>query len=249
MKFTKVKFDILLNTAIITLNNPTKLNAWDSAMRKKIYEIIQTCRKNKKIKSVIITGSGNKSFCSGQDLNEISNNVNVNKWIDSFKNVYYAIRSLEKPVLACVNGVAAGSGFQLALLADIIITHKKARFGQVEINNGIASVTGPAIMKIFLGMSKTIELTLTGKLINGQEAFKLGFIHKLVSRNKVFSTTLQFAKELEKKSVQAMILTKKNFWQMMKKDFDKAFAEAKKIHRVTFKKKTSQQMIKKFLNS
>jgi len=152
-------------------------------------------------------------------------------------------------VLACVNGVAAGSGFQLALLADIIVTHKNARFGQVEINNGIASVTGPAIMKIFLGMSKTIELTLTGKLINGLEAFKLGFIHKLVSQKKVFSTTLEFARELEKKSSHAMLLTKKNFWQMMKKDFDSAFAEAKKIHRVTFKKKTSQQMIKKFLNS
>jgi enoyl-CoA hydratase len=249
MKLAKVKLDIFHNTAVISLNNPTKLNAWDFSMRKKIYEIIQYCKKNKKIKSVIITGSGNKSFCSGQDLNEISNNVNVDKWIDSFKKVYYAIRSLEKPVLACVNGVAAGSGFQLALLADIIVTHKNARFGQVEINNGIASVTGPAIMKIFLGMSKTIELTLTGKLINGLEAFKLGFIHKLVSQKKVFSTTLQFAKELEKKSSHAMLLTKKNFWQMMKKDFDSAFAEAKKIHRVTFKKKTSQQMIKKFLNS
>ena len=134
-------------------------------------------------------------------------------------------------------------------MADFIITHKRARFGQVEINNGIASVTGPAIMKIFLGMSKTIELTLTGELIDGTEANKLGFIYKLTSKKKVYSESLKIAKELESKSTTAMMLTKRNFWFMIKKDFDKAFKQAEKIHKISFKSKAPQTLSQKFLNS
>ena len=249
MKSSKILFKIHSNTAVITLNNSKILNAWDSEMRNKICEIVNTCNKNKLVKSIIITGSGTRGFCSGQDLNEITNKINTKIWIQSFKKVYYAIRSIEKPIIAAVNGVAAGSGFQLALLADFIITHKRARFGQVEINNGIASVTGPAIMKIFLGMSKTIELTLTGELIDGTEANKLGFIYKLTSKKKVYSESLKIAKELESKSPTAMMLTKRNFWFMIKKDLDKEFKQAEKIHKISFKSKAPQTLSQKFLNS
>ena len=249
MKLSKVLFKIINNTAVITLNNPKTLNAWDNEMREKICSFINNCKKNKSVKSIIITGSGSRGFCSGQDLNELTKNINPTKWIDSFKKVYYAIRSLEKPVIAAVNGVAAGSGFQLALLADFIITHKGAKFGQVEINNGIASVTGPAIMNIFLGMSKTIELTLTGKLISGTQANKLGFIYSLQPQKKVFTESLLLAKQLEKKSSLAMVLTKRNFWLMIKKDLDNAFYQAKKIHQINFKSKIPQNLSKKFLKS
>ena len=94
MKLSKVLFKIINNTAVITLNNPKTLNAWDNEMREKICSFINNCKKNKSVKSIIITGSGSRGFCSGQDLNELTKNINPTKWIDSFKKVYYAIRSL-----------------------------------------------------------------------------------------------------------------------------------------------------------
>jgi len=141
-----------------------------------ICKIFSELKKKKHIKAIIITGSGKKAFCSGQDLNEIKNfkSKNVNQWINEFKQVYIAIRSAEIPVIAAINGVAAGSGFQLALLTDIRVSHAKARFGQVEINSGVVSIIGPWIIEKVLGMSKTIELCLTGQLIDGKEAKKNG---------------------------------------------------------------------------
>ena len=79
MKLSKVLFKIINNTAVITLNNPKTLNAWDNEMRKKICSFISNCKKNKSVKSIIITGSGSRSFCSGQDLNELTKNINPTK--------------------------------------------------------------------------------------------------------------------------------------------------------------------------
>ena len=163
------------NIAILTLSREKTLNAWTSKMRKQICKIFSELKKKKHIKAIIITGSGKKAFCSGQDLNEIKNfkSKNVNQWINEFKQVYIAIRSAEIPVIAAINGVAAGSGFQLALLTDIRVSHATARFGQVEINSGVVSIIGPWIIEKVLGMSKTIELCLTGKLIDAKEAKKM----------------------------------------------------------------------------
>lgn len=183
------------NIAILTLSREKTLNAWTSEMRKHICKIFSELKKKKHIKAIIITGSGKKAFCSGQDLNEIKNfkSKNVNQWINEFKQVYIAIRSAEIPVIAAINGVAAGSGFQLALLTDIRVSHAKARFGQVEINSGVVSIIGPWIIEKILGMSKTIELCLTGQLIDGKEAKKNGIVHYLTERDKVMSMSLKIA--------------------------------------------------------
>ena len=169
----KVIFGTNQNIAIITLNNPKKLNAWDFEMRSQIISLIKKIKKNKNIKALIFTGYGVKAFCSGQDLKEIKNFKNskiVFNWINQFKTLYKLIRSLEIPTIAAINGVAAGSGFQLALLTDIRVSYSKVKMGQVEINSGIVSVIGPWIIEKILGLNKAIDLSLSGRLINGTEA-------------------------------------------------------------------------------
>ena len=138
-KTKTVEFQIKKNIGIIILKNEKKLNAWDYDMRSTIIKIFNKQKNNKKIKALVITGSGTKAFCSGQDLHEMSKFTykDVIKWINQFKILYSCIRSFEKPIVGAINGVAAGSGFQLALLTDIRISHKNAKFGQVEINSGV----------------------------------------------------------------------------------------------------------------
>jgi len=242
-------FEEKKNIAIITLNREKTLNAWTSQIRKKICKIFSKIKKKKRIKAVIITGSGNKAFCSGQDLNEIKNfkSKNVKKWINEFKEVYVAVRSAEIPVVGAINGVAAGSGFQLALLTDIRVSHSKARFGQVEINSGVVSVIGPWIIEKVLGMSKTIELCLTGKLIDGKEAKKIGIVHYLTKTDKVKSLSLKIAKQLAEKPDKAMKLTKKRIWEIFRKDMNEVFIKAKAYHKKSFGSGEPQKKSKFFL--
>ena len=237
------------NIAILTLSREKTLNAWTSKMRKQIYKIFLKLKKKKHIKAIIITGSGKKAFCSGQDLNEIKNfkSKNVNQWINEFKQVYTAIRSAEIPVIAAINGVAAGSGFQLALLTDIRVSHAKARFGQVEINSGVVSIIGPWIIEKVLGMSKTIELCLTGKLIDAKEAKKNGIVHYITERDKVMSMSLKIARQLSDKPKKAMKLTKKRIWEMFKEDMNNVFEKAKIYHTESFNSGEPQKKSKYFL--
>ena len=208
----KVIFKVENNIAFIILNNPSILNAWDYQMRSEIITKLKKIKSNKNTKALIITGKGNKAFCSGQDLKEINKfntSKKVEQWINQFKVLYREIRSLEIPTIAAINGVAAGSGFQLALLADIRVSHPKTRMGQVEINSGIVSVIGPWIIEKVLGLSKSIELSLTGKLINGNEAYKIGAINYLTKQKDVLKRSISIAKDLAAKPKYAMILTKK----------------------------------------
>jgi enoyl-CoA hydratase len=249
-KINGIIFEEKNKIGIITLSKERVLNAWNKEMRTTICQIFKKIKKQKKIKAVIIKGAGEKAFCAGQDLNELKDfkSSQIDSWIDEFKNVYSAIRSSEIPTIACINGAAVGSGFQLALLTDIRVSHKDVKLGQVEINSGIVSVTGPWIIQKVLGLSTSIELSLTGKLINGQEAFKRGIIHHLTKKNNTMQLSLKIAKELSEKPVNAMVLTKKRFWETFKVGMNEAFESAKRYHKISFKSGEPQKKTKKFLN-
>ena len=94
--------------------------------------------------------------------------------------MYGAIRELDEPIVAALNGVAAGSAFQVALLCDVRVGHSESRMGQAEINAGIPSTLGPWLMQMSLGLSRTVELTLTGRMMDGDECYRIGLLHHLV---------------------------------------------------------------------
>ena len=125
------------------------------------------------VKAVIMTGAGERAFCAGQDLEETekfqSGHEGAN-WFQSWRDFYNAIRDLDKPCLAALNGVAAGSAFQAVMLTDVRVGHPGVRMGQPEINAGIPSVTGPMLMLPRIGLARTMELTLTGRMMEAAEA-------------------------------------------------------------------------------
>ena len=246
--YKNITFKIKDNIGILTLNRKKVLNAWNKEMRFEICDVFKNINK-KKIKALIITGSGEKAFCSGQDLNELKNfkENQVDAWIEEFKKVYSSIRSAKIPIIGAINGVAAGSGFQLALLTDIRVSHKKSKFGQVEINSGVVSIIGPWIIETVLGLSKTIELCLTGRLVKGKEAYNLGIIHHLTKSEKVMQLSLKIAKELSNKPEKAMQLTKLRIWEVFKEGMDDTFKKAKEYHRKSFRLNEPQKISKKFL--
>ena len=157
---------------VLTLNRPARLNAWTEAMRARLVERLTAAASDRGVRSVVLTGAGDRAFCAGQDLDELGtfDTGRAEEWIDGFARLYRALGSLRVPVVAALNGVAAGSAFQFVLLTDIRIGHSGVRMGQPEINSGIASITGPWIMREMLGLSRTVELTLSGRLMKADEA-------------------------------------------------------------------------------
>lgn len=234
----------------LTLNRPERMNAWDTAMRARIVDCLTAAATRPEMTSVVITGAGDRAFCAGQDLNELSTfgPEMAESWIDSFGALYRAVGALEVPVICALNGVAAGSAFQFALLTDIRIGHAGVRMGQPEINSGIASITGPWIMAEVLGLSHTRELTLTGRLMEAEEAHRLGALHEIVPQDRVLARAMELGADLGAKPRNAMRLIKRRFFEVLESGLDDAIAAAKRYHRMSFESGEMQAQTRRFLD-
>jgi enoyl-CoA hydratase/carnithine racemase len=235
----------------ITLNRPDRLNAWDAPMRAMLVRALEEAGRDDTTRAVVITGAGDRAFSAGQDLNEATDfdADRAEAWIEEFRTLYRAVRSIEKPVVAAINGVTAGSAFQFALLTDIRIGHAGVRMGQPEINSGIASITGPWIMREVLGLSRTIELTLTGRMMDADEALRLGVLHQVVERGEVLARARTVASELAAKPQTAMRLIKRRFFEVLEAGLDDAVEAAKRHHRESFEAGEPQRVTRDFLTA
>ena len=248
--YDTLRFEFSPPVATITLNRPEVLNAWTQAMREEVIEALAYCAGDTQIRALIITGSGDRAFCAGQDLNEAVDFTpqQAEDWINSFRRLYKAVRTLEIPVVAALNGVAAGSAFQFVLLTDVRVGHGDVRLGQPEINSGIASITGPWIMREVLGLSRTIELTLSGRLMEAEEAERLGVLHEIVLRSEVQPRAMEIARELGAKPENAMSLIKRRFWEVLEPGFDDAMDAAIRYHRQSFESGEPNRESRRFLD-
>lgn len=244
--------DILLSqqgrVAIITLNRPEKLNAWTTPMRNGIIEALERFDADDDVAAIIMTGAGNRAFSAGQDLSEAHDfdGERAVAWVKEWQRYYAALRGLKKPLVMALNGTAAGSAFQVALLGDIRVAHPGVRMGQPEINAGIASTTGPWIMNSMLGMSRTIELTLTGRLMDAHECRQIGLIHHLVAEDKVFEKALEIANELGDKPPVAMRLDKQRFREMTEPGFQDCIEAGSRIQREAYESGEPARMMAEF---
>jgi enoyl-CoA hydratase len=138
--------DILVSNhgrvAVITLNRPARLNAWTTVMRDMIIEALQRFDADDGVAAIIMTGAGDRAFSAGQDLSEAHDfdGERAVEWVKEWERYYTVLRSLKKPLVMALNGTAAGSAFQVALLGDIRVGHPGVRMGQPEINAGIAKM-------------------------------------------------------------------------------------------------------------
>ncbi|HEY4297456.1 MAG TPA: enoyl-CoA hydratase/isomerase family protein [Paraburkholderia sp.] len=233
---------------IITLNKPEKLNAWDKPMRSLLLDALRQAENDPSIKAIVLTGAGERAFCAGQDLSETKtfDGRGGVEWIGEWDTLYSFIRALTKPFVAALNGVAAGSAFQLSLLTDIRVGHAGVRMGQPEINSGIASTLGPWIMREMLGLSRMIELTLTGRMMNADECHRLGLIHHLVDQADVLPTAIGAARQLAGKPPIAIRLNKARFREVTEPGFRDALAAGVHMQRESYGSGEPARMMEEF---
>src|SRR5919201_7063263 len=174
--------------AIIKINRPEVLNALNREAMSELSTAIDIVGADDKIKVLIITGTGERSFCAGADIRYV---VNINpiegeKYATFIHGLLNKIENLEKPVIAVVNGYALGGGCELALACHLRVASEQAKFGQPEVKLGITPGYGATVrLPRLIGRGRALELLLTGEMIDAQEALRIGLVNRVVPREKL----------------------------------------------------------------
>ena len=172
------------DVAIIKINRPEALNAMNVDVIWELSKTIDIVGVDDSIKTVIITGVGERAFCAGADISYMVNitPIDAEKYASSAQSVLNKIEKLEKPVIAAINGFALGGGCELALVCDIRLCSTNAKIGQPEVTIGIPPGWGGTqrLLRI-IGPAKAKEMIFTGKMINAKEAYNIGLVNDVIN--------------------------------------------------------------------
>ncbi len=201
------------NVAYLRLNRPDVFNSFNREMALLFQEELDLCAEDENVKAIVITGEG-KAFCAGQDLKEVTSpdlNPGFKKILEEHYNpIIIRIRAVEKPVVAAVNGVAAGAGANIALACDVVIASEHASFIQAFSKIGLVPDSGGTyFLPRLIGFQKASALMMLGEKVSAEEAEKLGMVYKLCSSAYFESDVRQTAETLAKMPTRALGYTKR----------------------------------------
>jgi len=203
------------NVALITLNRPDQLNAVNKEMLNELQQAFGELEKDNSVRTVVLTGAGEKAFSCGADLkgglfSPDTNPSEARQLAQAGHAVCTKIENLGKPVIAAVNGLALGGGCEMAMSCDIVLAAEGARFGQPEINIGlIPGWGGTQRLPRLVGLNVAKEMVFTGKMIDAKEAQSMGLVNKTIPAQAFRSDVLKFAKQLSEKSPIMLRLAKR----------------------------------------
>jgi enoyl-CoA hydratase len=183
----------------IIINRPDKLNVLNAETIKDLYSAFMSLRDDSEIKSVILTGSGDKAFVAGADINELArlDYASGKDYVLEGQELTKLIENYRKPVIAAINGYALGGGTELALACHIRIASENAKMGQPEVKLGlIPGFGGTQRLARLVGKGKAMELVLSGKMIDAQEALAFGLVNSVVPQSDLVSTCEVLAREM-----------------------------------------------------
>lgn len=214
----------------IILNRPDKRNALNELMVGEIYQIFNQYKDNDEILAVTITGKG-ESFCSGADLAYLHSLVDKSyednlKDSQKIKNMYWSIFSFPKPTIAIVNGPAVAGGCGLVNVCDIAIASNNARLGYPEVKIGFVASIVSVFLLYTIGLRRSLELLLTGKIIDTGTALNLGLIHMVENKEDLLSASQILIKTLKQNSPQAIKLSKNLLHSYINDDLIKMLEKA-----------------------
>ena len=198
---------------ILTLNRPRQLNTLDGELRRAIVGALGEAKDDDAVGAVMITGAGDRGFCFGQDLNE-SVELETSEgrdWQGGRKEYLLGFLHFPKPLVAAINGVAAGGGFVTALLCDIRLAVPGARLIMSEIDVGLPSLLGSFLLAQEMFWSRATEIVLGGRAIEAGEAKRMGIVHAIVEPDRLAARGLALARELAAKPPNAMRLNIQRF--------------------------------------
>jgi 2-(1,2-epoxy-1,2-dihydrophenyl)acetyl-CoA isomerase len=213
MSNNSIEFKIENNIGWLTLNRPEVFNSFNREMALRLQDNLDSCENNPEIRAIVITGNG-KAFCAGQDLKEVTTpdlNPGFKKILEEHYNpIVSRIRKIEKPIIAAVNGIAAGAGANIALACDVVVASESAGFIQAFSKIGlIPDSAGTFFLPRLIGLQKASALMMLGDKVSADEAEKMGMIYKVFGVEKFETEVRKLAETMAKMPTKALGMTKR----------------------------------------
>jgi enoyl-CoA hydratase len=210
LSFENILLEKKEQIAYIIINRPERRNALDIQTLQEIVAALEDCKNDQNVGCVIFTGKGDKSFAAGADINQLKEKQPFDVFHpSSMQQVYDQIEYFEKPTIAMVNGYALGGGCELALACDIRVAAETAKFGLPELNLSIIpGAGGTQRLARIVGKGKALEMILTGKMIDGEEAYRIGLVSEVTALEKLPEKAEEIAKQILSKGPLAVKLAK-----------------------------------------
>lgn len=211
MDLTYLLVEQIGNVLIIRLHEPEKRNALTMDIRHELLTALSKAEQDPNIRCIVLTGEG-KAFSAGGDLSALKDlkPLEGRKRLQSAHPLMMKMLEMEKPIIAAVNGAAAGAGFSLLLLCDMIISSEDAFFVQSFVHVGLVpDFAAIHFLPALIGVQRAKELMFLGERISAKDAYQLGIINKIVAADRLMDETLKLAKKLSEKAPNSIGLTKK----------------------------------------
>jgi 2-(1,2-epoxy-1,2-dihydrophenyl)acetyl-CoA isomerase len=207
-----IQFERIEGVGKITLNRPDKYHSFVRKMALQLQSVLDKCNEDKSVRAILITATG-KAFCAGQDLGEATdpNGPDLTQIVQEHYNpIIRKIRNIEKPVVAAVNGVAAGAGASIALCCDIVVATESASFIQAFSKIGLIPDSGGTFfLPRLVGMQKAAALMMTAEPVSAKDAESMGMIYKVFSDESFEEESWKLASKLAKMPTKGLGLTKR----------------------------------------
>jgi|YelNatPaOPRAMG01_1025707.scaffolds.fasta_scaffold04874_6 enoyl-CoA hydratase/carnithine racemase len=233
MDFAEIIYEKSDRIATVTMNRPDKLNAWTPRMGAEMRTAMLDAERDDNIGAIIVTGAG-KAYCAGADMGTLSE---ISKGRasatgreseeefppgvrDDYRTRYSWQLALKKPIIGAINGACVGLGFTHCLYQDIRIASERARMGLIFVQRGLAIEHGSSwMLPRIVGLSKAVELAITGRLVDANEALAMGLVSRVVPHDKLMETARQIAGEIATKCSPLGV------WQAKKMIYDHMFTD------------------------
>jgi 2-(1,2-epoxy-1,2-dihydrophenyl)acetyl-CoA isomerase len=240
--------------AVITLNRPDKLNSFNDELTFQLQDTLKEAEKDAGVRALILTGAG-RGFCAGQDLanrNFSDDSKQKPSLADSIRRRYNPIilkmRRMEKPIIAAINGVAAGAGCSLALACDIKIAADNATFVQSFSRVGLVPDSGATfVLPRLIGLTKAYELMITADKLSAPDALQLGLLNRVVPVDQVMKEAEEFAAKLAKGPTKAFGLTKRAVNRAVFPDLEELLENEAYLQEIAGRTDDFQEGVKAFI--
>jgi len=201
---------------LLTLNRPKTLNALNQKMIDELDALLEGLYRNNEVRALIVTGGGDKGFCSGMDMQESAAQLFAAspEMIYTYQNLasrlFYKMRLIPQPVIAAVHGAASGAGFSFAMASDVRLITPQARFNASYINIGLggADLASSYFLPKMIGTGRANEFLLTGEFMDAEEAVQLGFASRIVEKEALMAAAFEMAAKMVEKNPLGLRMTK-----------------------------------------
>ncbi len=254
MGYETILVDVSDHVGTISLNRPERLNAITAVMERELREALAELQADDQVRCLVLTGTG-RGFCAGEDLGERPGEVpgrtklrGLSGGLRAGGHLPQLFRAITKPTIAAVNGPAVGQGLSLALACDMRLASDRARLGAVWIKRGIPPESGGAFNLVrVVGLAKACELAFTGRIIEAQEALRIGLVNQVFPHESFPAEVRTFARSIAEGPPLAMALCKRSLYQALDGTLDQHLEWEHLALQYAFNTKDREEGIRSFL--